>query len=108
MTEAAAGHADANRRMSGADTAAFARPEDNYRRELHQAMQFERLVGEIAARFVNLRPDQLDGAINNAQREIVTALNLDRSSLFEVTGSGDDLILRSYWPREPPGTDPPP
>src|SRR4029453_482727 len=61
--------------------------------------QFERLIGDLSATFANLRTDAVDDAIVDAQRRIVEALNLDRSSLFQLTASGDDFILTHNWTR---------
>jgi formate hydrogenlyase transcriptional activator len=62
-------------------------------------VQFERLIGDLSATFANLRTDAVDDAILDAQRRIVEALNLDRSSLFQLTASGDDFILTHNWTR---------
>jgi len=64
---------------------------------LEDRLQFESLVADLIARFVNLDPDLIESAIVDAQRRLVLALDVDRSALFEV--SGDDLRLTHYWSR---------
>jgi formate hydrogenlyase transcriptional activator len=49
---------------------------------------FERLVAGVAARFVNIRSEDLDAAIVESQRQIVEALDLDRSTLFQAMPDG--------------------
>ena len=68
-------------------------------RALEEALQFDQLVREMAARFVNLPPDELDSAIQDAQRRILDALDLDRSAVFQSVG-GHDLVMTHHWARE--------
>ncbi|HQA80460.1 MAG TPA: sigma 54-interacting transcriptional regulator [Methanoregulaceae archaeon] len=65
--------------------------------ELEDQLKFERVLSEISARFVSLRVDQIDGAIEEAQRTIVEVLDLDRSVLFKLTGQGDDVEITHTW-----------
>jgi transcriptional regulator with GAF, ATPase, and Fis domain len=67
------------------------------RQEIDDRLTFETLVTEIATRFASVEPDQIDGAIQDAQRRIVVALDLDRSTLFQI--SGDAIGLTHYWSR---------
>ena len=73
---------------------------------LEERLRFETLVADLSSRFVNLEPDQVDGAIQDAQRQIVEALDLDRSSLFQVDEGGSTLVFTHYWAR--PEFPPPP
>ena len=61
-------------------------------------LRFERLVGDLAARFVHIPPGEVDEAIVESQRQIVLALDLDRSALFQLT-EGDDLCYTHSWTR---------
>jgi formate hydrogenlyase transcriptional activator len=72
-------------------------------RSVDEAIHFVGLVGELSARFVNLPADQVDGAIEEAQRLVVEALDLDRSAIFQL--SGNDFILTHHYAR--PGTPAP-
>jgi formate hydrogenlyase transcriptional activator len=76
------------------------------RAALEDRLRFERLVCDISARFVNIDPAGIDDAIRDAQRQIVEALDLDRSSLFQRFDAGGPFVFTHYWSRE--GLDPPP
>ena len=69
-------------------------------------LRFESLVTELAAEFVNLPSDQVDGAIESAQRRIVEALDLDRAALYEFVDADGSLLFTHFWSRpefpEPP------
>jgi len=69
-------------------------------------LAFEQAVSDVAVRFVNLRLDQVDELIVDSQRQIVEALGVDRSTLWQFTESGDDLVYTHTWSR--PGQPPPP
>jgi transcriptional regulator with GAF, ATPase, and Fis domain len=65
--------------------------------ESPERLRFEQMMANLAARFVNIPPGEVDGAIIDSQRQIVTALDLDRSSLWQI--SGDDLLFTHSWTR---------
>ena len=67
-------------------------------------LEFERLVGELGAEFVNLRPGEVDRTIEDALGRLVRVLELDRSALFQVEESGD-FVHTHQWTR--PGWAPP-
>ena len=69
-------------------------------------LPFESLVADLSARFVNLPADQVDAEIEAAQRRIVEALGLDRSTLFELQPDRSTLVFTHYWAR--PGFSEPP
>jgi formate hydrogenlyase transcriptional activator len=69
-------------------------------------LRFETLLADLATEFVHLPPDRVDGAIEDAQRRIVEALDLDRSSLFQFVDVDAALVFTHYWSR--PGFVPPP
>ena len=56
---------------------------------LDERLTFERFVGELGAEFVNLRPEEVDRALQDALGRVVRTLGLDRSALFQVDDSGD-------------------
>jgi transcriptional regulator with GAF, ATPase, and Fis domain len=62
-------------------------------------VRIERLVADLAARFVNIPPSEVDACIEDAQRQLVEALDLDRSTLFQVVN--DDLVYTHSWSRPP-------
>ena len=69
-------------------------------------LHFESFVADVSARFVNLPADQVDAEIEAAQRQIVEALGLDRSTLFELLTDGTTLVFTHFWAR--PGFPDPP
>ncbi len=60
-------------------------------------VQFEALLADLSAQFVNLPADSVDNAIQAAQRRIVEALELDRSTLFQFSDVDGDLIFTHHW-----------
>ncbi len=61
------------------------------RDELKERLQFEMLLAEISARFVNLPAGEVDTAIEDAQRLICERLDLDRSALWQRSTQEPDL-----------------
>jgi len=74
------------------------RLEEDLRREPEDRLRFETLLADLATRFVGLPADQVDGAIESAQRSIVETLGLDRSGLFQLNPSGK-MELTHMWVR---------
>ncbi len=56
------------------------------RAELEERLKFETLLAETSARFINVPADQVDGEIECAQRRLCELLDLDRSTLWQVSG----------------------
>ena len=56
-----------------------------------ERLDFGQLIGELSMRFIDLVPSDVDAAIQEAQRCIVEALDLDGSTLFELGEDGDLL-----------------
>ena len=44
-------------------------------------------------------PEQVDGAIEDAQRRIVEALDLDRAALYEFVDANGSLLFTHFWSR---------
>jgi formate hydrogenlyase transcriptional activator len=59
--------------------------EDALRAEIEEQLQFERLLTEISARFVNLPPDQVESEIQDALRRICESLQFDRSTMWQIS-----------------------
>jgi formate hydrogenlyase transcriptional activator len=70
--------------------------EADVRRELEERLQFERLLADLATGFVGLPADQVDGAIESAQRCLGEALGFDRSSLFQFN-ENQSMVLTHSW-----------
>jgi GAF domain-containing protein len=56
--------------------------------ELEEAYGFERLLADLSARFVRLRPEEVDSSILGALAELVEFLDVDRSTLVELSPAG--------------------
>ena len=84
----------------------MAKADDSLRAVLEDRLRFETLIADLSARFVNLDSDLIDGVIQDAQRRLVEALDLDRSSLFQFSDNGAEVVFTHYWSR--PGFPPPP
>ena len=73
--------------------------EAELRKELEERLRFETLLGDLSTGFVGLPADQVDGAIEDAQRRIVEALGIDRSTLFQYSEPSKEVILTHFWVR---------
>ena len=62
-------------------------------------VQFEALIADLASQFVNLDSGAIDGAIEDAQRRLVEALGIDRSSLWQASDTERKLVLTHTWSR---------
>ena len=58
---------------------------------------FEGLLADLAASFVNVEPEALDGRIIDAFRDIVLFLGIDRSTLGRLDDPNGELILTHSW-----------
>jgi PAS domain S-box-containing protein len=65
-------------------------------KELEERLQFETLLADISARFVNLPVDQIDGEIEEAQRSVCECLRLDLSSLWQLSAENPRLLALSH------------
>lgn len=70
--------------------------EQEYRRSIHEHLEFERVVGNISASFVNVKIDEIDQAIVDALAQIAAVLDLDRGTVFSIIGD-DDFVLTHHW-----------
>ncbi|MCU0561325.1 MAG: ATP-binding protein [Desulfobacterales bacterium] len=72
---------------------------------LEERLQFEMLLSDISARFVNLPPDRVDGAIEEAQRRVCESLGLDLCALWQWTAAAPASLIMTHIYRfreEPP------
>ena len=81
------------------------RSPENTHSELEQRLEFEMLLGETSSRYINLPADQTDGEIEDTQRRICKFLNLDRSSLGQVSEREPGALLLTHM-HQPPGGPP--
>jgi formate hydrogenlyase transcriptional activator len=73
------------------------RAENALRAELEERLRFEALLADLSARFVHVPADQVDRLIEEAQRRIVQALGLDRSTLLQRAEAEEDLVITHAW-----------
>src|SRR5512139_4085126 len=52
--------------------------------DTEERLKFEMLIADLSARFLDAPADQIDTEIRDAQRRVVDALSLDRSSLWKA------------------------
>jgi formate hydrogenlyase transcriptional activator len=85
------------------DVTARRQLEAQLQKAVGEQLAFEQLVSTLAAHFVGISLEQVDAAILDGQRRIVEALDLDRSTLWSATESGE-LIASHIWarPEQPP------
>lgn len=69
---------------------------DTTESRLQYLVQFQRLVSEIAARFVNLPFDDIEEEIECSQRRICEYLNIDRSTIWISSEKDSNKMLLSY------------
>ena len=62
---------------------------------LEELLTFERLLFDLSARFANVAGDQVVAEIENALKQLLKFLGLDRSTLAEFTAEGKQDILCS-------------
>ena len=67
------------------------------RKQAEQAMkerlQFEQLLAELSAVFINQPPDQIDGVIDDSLRRLLETLGHDRSSLVQIDQESGHFLV---------------
>jgi signal transduction histidine kinase len=66
---------------------------------LRELVAYERLLAELAAGFIGLAAERIDGAIEDALRRIVLTLDIDRSSLIQVSPLTGRVQTTHSWAR---------
>ena len=72
--------------------------------ELRERLRFETFLADLALRFQRLPADQLDGAIGESLRGLVETLDLDRSSVLELSEGDTSCRITHGYAR--PGVTP--
>jgi PAS domain S-box-containing protein len=62
-------------------------------------LAFERLLTELAVRFVAVGPEEVDETIVESLQRIAETLDLDRSSWWVLTDESDDALVTHTWTR---------
>ena len=63
--------------------------------ELRYRLDFEKLITQISANFVNINPQDMDKVINRALGEIGLFCGVDRAFLFQLCGKSE--FMRTHW-----------
>ena len=63
---------------------------------LEERLKFETLLAQISARFVNLPSDQIESEIEDTQRLICEFLEIDRSTVWQVSQEDPDKLLLTH------------
>jgi signal transduction histidine kinase len=72
------------------------RPQQDFSADFHDGSRFETLLIELSARFAGVTFESIDDEIVDAQRRIVQALDLDRSTLVQLE-DGERFVLTHTW-----------
>lgn len=64
--------------------------------ELEERLHFETLLTELSTSFVSLPAAAVDDQIGRAQRLLCEALDLDRSTLWQLLGNEEDTLLLTH------------
>ncbi len=56
-------------------------------------LQFEYFITELSAKFINLPVEEVNEQIENGLKLVVTALEVDRSSLFQLSEDGTEMLV---------------
>ncbi len=75
--------------------------------ELGERLQYETLLADISASFINLPADQIDGNIENAQRRICECLGVDHASLWQTSQNEPGTLLLTHLYRDANLSPPP-
>ncbi len=74
---------------------------------LEERLEFETLLANLSAHFINLPTDRIDSEIVDAQRQICQCLDIDRSTLWQIPEDEPGEMLLTHV-HQPPGSTPPP
>lgn len=69
-------------------------------KQLEERLQFEKLITNLSARFINLPANEIDQQIDNGLKLVVEALQVDRSSLFQFSEDGTEWLVTNSFANE--------
>jgi PAS domain S-box-containing protein len=73
------------------------------RGELEARLRVETLIADLSSKFVNLPSGELDREIEESQRRICELLNLDRSTLWQVSETAPETLFLTHVHRRRAG-----
>ncbi len=77
------------------------------RKELEAWLRFEMMLSEVSSGFINMPSEQIDRGIRDAQRRVCECLELDRSTLWEISDNEPGAFVL-YQLHQPLGGPPVP
>jgi diguanylate cyclase (GGDEF)-like protein/PAS domain S-box-containing protein len=75
-----------------------------FRESLQQRVEFEKLITSISKHFIDIAPDELDGALVDALGAVGTFLGADRSFVAQIDEVGRTVSITHEWCA--PGVEP--
>ncbi len=75
--------------------------------QLAERLRFEQLISELSSEFVNLPAGKVDRLIEEAQRRVCEALDLDLSALWQWTEGSPRLLVLTHLHSPPEGPERP-
>ncbi len=69
-------------------------------------LEFEMLIANLSARFVNLPPDQIDSEIKNAERGMCEVLDIDLAALWQPREVVPDVFVLTHLYSKQGGLEP--
>jgi formate hydrogenlyase transcriptional activator len=67
------------------------------RKEYDERLRFEMLLADLSAQFVNVPADQVDAAIEDAQRRVCELLGLDLSALWQWSADAPGVLTPTHY-----------
>ena len=64
--------------------------------QVQSSLEFEILITALSSRFTNLRPDKVDGEIQNALRRVCELLGIDFAVLWQWSASGSGVFKATH------------
>ena len=74
---------------------------------MEDQLQFEKLLADISARFVNLPTEQIDAEIEDAQRLVCECLRVDQSTLWQWSDEAPHYLALTHLYNPPDGPERP-
>jgi len=75
--------------------------------ELTDRFRFETMLADISTGFINIPADQVDHAILDSQRRVCECLDLDRSTLWQISKEDRDQVQLTHIYQPPASPQPP-
>jgi formate hydrogenlyase transcriptional activator len=72
---------------------------------MEDQLQFEKLLADISARFVNLPTEQIDAEIEDAQRRVCECLGVDQSTLWQWSDETPHYLALTHHYNPPNGPE---